>query len=337
MRHRLCLLPLLLLPLLLAGCQREEPARTAYQLYFQEADLTCSAGDSPFRTETVYLYDSETDTSRRLAEALLNELLKGPADETLKSTLPAGTSLLSLELAGDRALVDLSASYESLSGVALTLADGAIAMTLAQIPEISSVQITARGRELAYRERQVLNIREVLLTPEEDVISTVEARLYFLNQEGSLIPETRTLDLYEGDTQVSAVARALEEKPEGRDLYSPLPEGFQVKSVWLEEDICYVNLSSALLEGLGESALQTALRALEDSLSSLEAVEDAREACRKLGMDHYTFNFSGQFVHASLNRDESYTELMYGGKRQGLRDVELWPNGFAWLLRDSEE
>ena len=49
------------------------------------------------------------------------------------------------------------------------------------------------------------------------------------------------------------------------------------------------------------------------------------------------FNFSGQFVHASLNRDESYTELMYGGKRQGLRDVELWPNGFAWLLRDGEE
>ena len=28
------------------------------------------------------------------------ELLKGPADETLKSTLPAGTTLLSLELEG---------------------------------------------------------------------------------------------------------------------------------------------------------------------------------------------------------------------------------------------
>jgi germination protein M len=267
----------LLLPLLLlTGCRREEPARTAYQLYFQEADLTYSAGDGAFRTETVYLYDERTETARALAEALMKELLKGPADETLKSTLPAGTSLLSLELAGDRALVDLSASYESLSGVALTLADGAIAMTLAQIPEISSVQITARGRELAYRERQVLNIREVLLTPEEDVISTVEARLYFLNQEGSLIPETRTLDLYEGDTQVSAVARALEDKPEGRDLLSPLPEGFQVKSVWLEESICYVNLSSARLEGVEDALVQTALRALENSLQSLEAVEEVR-------------------------------------------------------------
>lgn len=269
----LLLVPLLLLP---AGCRREEPARTAYDLYFQEADLTYSAGESPFRTETVYLYDAETDAAPRLAEALVRELLKGPADETLKSTLPAGTTLLSLEIEGDRARVDLSPSYESLSGVALTLADSAIAMTLSQVPEVSSVQITVRGRELAYRDRQVLNLRELLLTPEEDVVSTVEARLYFLNQEGRLTAAEQILDLYEGDTQVSAVAKALEGRPEGRDLLSPLPEGFQVKSVWLEEDICYVNLSSALLEGLGESALQTALRALEDSLSSLEAVEEVR-------------------------------------------------------------
>ncbi len=269
----LLLVPLLLLP---AGCRREEPARTAYDLYFQEADLTYSAGESPFRTETVYLYDAETDAAPRLAEALVRELLKGPADETLKSTFPAGTTLLSLEIEGDRARVDLSPSYESLSGVALTLADSAIAMTLSQVPEVSSVQITVRGRELAYRDRQVLNLRELLLTPEEDVVSTVEARLYFLNQKGRLTAAEQILDLYEGDTQVSAVAKALEGRPEGRDLLSPLPEGFQVKSVWLEEDICYVNLSSALLEGLGESALQTALRALEDSLSSLEAVEEVR-------------------------------------------------------------
>ena len=274
MKRRLCLLLALLL--LLPGCRREEPARTAYDLYFQEADLTYSAGESPFRTETVYLYDAETDAAPRLAEALVRELLKGPADETLKSTLPAGTTLLSLEIEGDRARVDLSPSYESLSGVALTLADSAIAMTLSQVPEVSSVQITVRGRELAYREQPVLNLRDILLTPEEDVISTVEARLYFLNQEGRLTAAEQILDLYEGDTQVSAVAKALEGRPEGRDLLSPLPEGFQVKSVWLEEDICYVNLSSALLEGLGESALQTALRALEDSLSSLEAVEEVR-------------------------------------------------------------
>ena len=84
------------------------------------------------------------------------------------------------------------------------------------------------------------------------------------------------LDLYEGDTQVSAVAQALERGPENRELTSALPEGFQVKSVWQEEDICYVNLSSALLEEIGESAVRTALEALENSLGSLESVEEIR-------------------------------------------------------------
>jgi len=277
MRKRAFLTALALLLLLLTACEREEPERTAYELYFQEADLTFSAGDGAFRTESVYLFDEETGTSRRLAEALVNELLEGPADETLKSPIPAGTTLLSLELAGDRANVDLSSSYGTLSGVALTLADSAIAMTLSQVPEISSVRITVRGRELAYRERQVLNIREVLLTPEEDVLSTVDVRLYFLNPEsGQLTPEDRTLDLYEGDTQVSAVAKALEGGPEDRELTRALPEGFQVKSVWLEEDICYVNLSSALLEGLEEGAMDTAIQALDRSLRSLEGVEEVR-------------------------------------------------------------
>lgn len=275
MKKRLCLLLALLS---LSGCARNapQPERTAYLLYFQEADLTYSAGDGAFRTETVYLYDEKAETSRQLAEALINELLKGPADETLKNPIPSGTTLLSLTLAGGLAKVDLSASYGTLSGVALTLADSAIAMTLSQVSDISSVQITVRGRELAYRERQVLNVREILLSPEEDVISTVDALLYFLSPEGGLVPEERTLDLYEGDTQVSAVAKALEGVPENRELLSPLPDGFRVKSVWQEEDTCYVNLSSALLDGLEQDAVQTLLQALESSLRSLEGVEEVR-------------------------------------------------------------
>ena len=267
----LALLCLLALP---AGCgEREEDP---YFLYYREADLSFAAGGGVFQTETVYFTEAESADPRALAEALLTELLKGPFDETLKSPIPAGTALLSLELEGSRALVDLSAAYGSLSGMALTLADCAVVMTLTQIPEILSVEITVRGQELAYREQPLLSAREMLLFPEEDVISTVTAELYFLDAGGRLTPEERVLDLYEGDTQVSAVAQALERGPENRELTSALPEGFQVKSVWQEEDICYVNLSSALLEELGESAVRTALEALENSLGSLESVEEIR-------------------------------------------------------------
>ena len=72
-------------------------------------------------------------------------------------------------------------------------------------------------------------------------------------------------------------------------------------------------------------------------------VEDSGDSrvlavCRRSGGRELVclFNFSGEFVHAHMDRDDSYTELMYGAGYDDLRDVELWPNGFAWLLRDSD-
>ena len=73
------------------------------------------------------------------------------------------------------------------------------------------------------------------------------------------------------------MARALEAGPESRDLRAVQPEEFQVKSVWLEEDVCYVNLSSSQLEMLPEGTdLETTLRALAMSLSSLDSVAEVR-------------------------------------------------------------
>ena len=207
----------------------------------------------------------------------MTELLNGPQDETLKGVVPAGTVLLSLELEGSRAKVDLSSSYRILSGVSVTLADYAITLTLTQLPEISSVSITVRGEELAYRDTQRFDARDLLMSTNEDVVGTVTAQLYFLSEGGLLLTEERTLDLYEGDSQADAVVEALAAGPTEKTLYPVLPEGFQVKSVWLEENVCYVNLpTAALAEIPAESRLDLALRALVRSLSGLETVDEVR-------------------------------------------------------------
>ena len=46
------------------------------------------------------------------------------------------------------------------------------------------------------------------------------------------------------------------------------------------------------------------------------------------------FNFSSQFVQAGVDREGGGTELMYGTRYEEIRSIQLWPNGFAWLLRD---
>ena len=267
--------------LLATGCAyavvTDQQAADEYLLYFQEADLSGAAGGDALRAEKRQLESAETWNTAFLAEQLVTELLNGPQDETLKGVVPAGTVLLSLELEGSRAKVDLSSSYRILSGVSLTLADYAITLTLTQLPEISSVSITVRGEELAYRDTQRFDARDLLMSTNEDVVGTVMAQLYFLSEGGLLLTEERTLDLYEGDSQADAVVEALAAGPTEKTLYPVLPEGFQVKSVWLEENVCYVNLpTAALAEIPAESRLDLALRALVRSLSGLETVDEVR-------------------------------------------------------------
>ena len=267
----------LLLTVVCSACApaEEQPPENTYQLYFRESDLAASSGGDVFQTEAVEL--GEGLNTVETVEALLEALLKGPRSELLQGTLPASASLLSAEVEGGRALVDFSAAYSTHPGVRLTMADYAVTLTLTQLPEINSVKITVQGQELAYRDKQTFTARDVLLSSEEDVVGTVEAALYFLDESGALAEEWRTLDLYEGDTQVAAVVRALEGAPEGKGLSAALPEGFRVRSVWQEEDTCYVNLSSALLEGMaGNLSLDTSLQALARSLCSLETVTEVR-------------------------------------------------------------
>ena len=72
-------------------------------------------------------------------------------------------------------------------------------------------------------------------------------------------------------------------------------------------------------------------------------VEDSGDSrclalCRRKGVRELIclFNFSGAFVRAGADREGPYTDLMYGTKYGDIRSVELWPCGFAWLLRDGE-
>ena len=276
------LILLLFCGLLLTGCSAYGTSKSGteqegYLLYFQERELQEAAGGGALRAEEIQLPAEEYSDAREVARALIYALLDGPQDESLKSTIPAGVSLMSLELDGTRAMVDLSAAYGTLSGVALTLADQAVALTLTQLPEILTVKITVHSRELGYRDKQLFSGRDVLLAPEGDVVSTVDALLYFLSEEGELTPEERTLELYEGDTQVGAVVRAVEHGPAERGFTAVLPEGFRVKSVWLEEKVCYVNLSSGHLETvIGDYALPMAIESIAKSLCSLESVHEVR-------------------------------------------------------------
>lgn len=277
--------------LFLCGCaapNAKSDAPDVYELYFLRANLKEAAGDGALQSFDSGVSVIDGADPLETANALLLALLRGPDGDSCVNPIPKGTALNSVTLKGSRASVDFSAPYSSLSGVALTLADYAVTLTLTQIPEISMVRITVNGQTLDYRDRQSFTARDALLVPDGDVVGTVTASLYFPDASGELVAEERTLNLYEGDTQAEAVVEAVEAGPDNRELSAAFPDGFPVRSAWQEDAICFVNLSSALLETLPETAnLSLSLAALDRSLRSLDSVREVRYLVDGEFLDRY--------------------------------------------------
>ena len=283
MRHKrqaLLLIPLSLLMFL--GCamgaagSRRESGGDVYALYFVRRPLSAAAGSDALQGEQRRLLEQDLST-RETAELLMHSLLSGPTDPGLQSPFPQGTAISSVRLTGTELQIDLSSVYGTLSGIGLSLADYAITLTMTQLPDVARVRVTVLGSDLVSRNHQTFYAQDLLRSPKEDVVSTLDARLFFLSAQGSLTPEYRTIALYEGDTQVTALLRGMENGPESRELLPSLPEGFKVRKLWVEEDVCYVSLSSAMMQGVTDTrSLARGIQALEMSLLSLDTVDQVR-------------------------------------------------------------
>ena len=277
---RWVLLMLLVAAVLVSACadskDAEEPEE-GYAVYFLEADLESASGKDALRAEMIDIEAADQLSTQELAGILVEKLLEGPTDITLTSVIPKGTKLLSVSVFGGRALVDLSMPYNMLSGVKLTLADCAIAMTLSQLPDVLTTSVTVHGQKLMYRDKQTVAAWDVLHATHEDVVSTLTATLYFPDENGVLQAERQELELYEGDTQAKMVANALKNGPGRSELLPVWPKAWEELSVWVKETTCYVNLPTALLtEEVSEADVRLVLEALGRSLCGLDTVAEVR-------------------------------------------------------------
>lgn len=275
--RRTAALLLLLLSALVTGCAApaDSAAGETYLIYYALNPEDAPGGDA-VAPDTAGLTPEGAAETEEQAERLVSALLTAPEDPSLHSPFPAGTALRKVSVARGQATVDLSEEYASLSGVDLTVADCCLTLTLTQLKGVYAVRVTANGRELPYRETQLLTAADPLLTNGEEPLRPINVSLYFLDVEsGTLRPQQQTLALYEGQSRVSAVLNALIRGPEGDEaLRALLPAGFSVLGASIENEICYVNLPATL--PLAEEERETALDSLAQSLCSLSGVTEVR-------------------------------------------------------------
>lgn len=265
------------LTLLCACAQRvQEMDESGYEVYFL-SDPASAGGEDAICAQRTRLALDDTMKTEDCVRALMEALLTGPEDNSLRSAVPDGTTLKSLKVSGHRAQIDLSAQYARLSGIDLSLADYCITLTLTQLPNVNAVSITADGREIPYRETQVLLSADTLLSSRESGLRPITVSLYFWDPaRGELRAEQQTLALYEGQTRVNALLEALAQGPEDDSLVSLLPEDFAVISSRIENGVCYLNLPANVSLPENEAERDLMLSALEQSILSLGGVDEVQ-------------------------------------------------------------
>ena len=259
-----------------AASHAQEMDENGYELYFLSDPNSAGGGDAIHAQEKRLTLDGAMETED-CVRALMEALLAGPDEPLLSSPIPEGTVLKSLKVSGRRAQIDLSAQYARLTGIDLSLADYCITLTLTQLPNVNAVSITADGRELPYRETQVLLSADTLLSSRESGLRPITVSLYFLDSKtGELRAEQQTLALYEGQTRVNALLEALAQGPEDDSLVSLLPEDFAVISSRIENGVCYLNLPANVSLPENEAERDLMLSALEQSILSLGGVDEVQ-------------------------------------------------------------
>ena len=245
-------------------------------IYFLAPSGTARGGDA-LRCSEEYLDLRDGATTKEIAEAVVERLLQGPKNGVLVSPFPPETTLISLTIRNGRANVDLG-GISLLEGIELTLADYCLTLSLAAIEGIDSVSITGNGRPMIQQPRRVFYPYDVILSSEDSDVQQVQVTLYFLNTNGTLAGEKRTLDIYEGETQSAVLIAALLAGPKNSALSRVIPEGFAVSSVKTEDGVCLLHLPPQAIQALpsDEYTQSLILWSLTESLYSLDYIHGIR-------------------------------------------------------------
>ena len=275
-RKYIALAAALLATVLLAGCAVTGAEKDGLRLYCA-IPLESHQGGDAIGSVTVNWDALPAQDKAAQARAVLDLLLGGCHEQGFQSPLPAGTSLRGVEINGSTACVDFTGSYSQLSGMALTIADYCVTLSLTQLEGIYAVRITANGQELAYRDSNLFMASDVLLTSMDDVVRTLTAQLYFPDESGTLTVEERLLTQYEGQSAADVVLTALREPPETDGLSPLLPEDLPGITARLEEGVCQLNVPAAAMEQLGDTGTrQQLLWGVAASLQSLDGVSSVQ-------------------------------------------------------------
>lgn len=147
----------------LGMADRQDRPQEGIRLYFVVREMT---GHGSALGWEQYKGSGAEEDGMPTPRALVSALLAGPAQEELVTPFPKGVGLESCRWDPEREgnlQLRLSEQYSGLTDISLTLADYCIVLTLCQLPEVQTVEITSGGYAADYRSHEILKKEEAIL------------------------------------------------------------------------------------------------------------------------------------------------------------------------------
>ena len=251
---------------------------TAIALLFACFFSFCACGETEKTALRLYL-PAESADEELIAEAIVEKDFHGKSTVGgfLNELLPTmGLSeLYRYNRDGDTLWVDLTAVGREVTGIDRTLLQSCIVLTLLQVEGVERVGVTEEGAPFVGTEYVLLTKDDMLFAGAEEAPREMAVELYFPRLGGrGLGVEVRQLTLNEDAELYATVTQALLAGPESGDLFALFPEELELLDAHVEDGICYVNFSAALLDGSIENPAEQdlLLYSIVDTLGNLDAV-----------------------------------------------------------------
>ena len=144
MKHRISIILIVSILLCLCSCANDtRPAKVPVNFYYLAKDVSYNG-----KSEILLPEEREGAGHEADIEGLLNQYLKGPVSDTLRSPFPAHVSVNRYATTANMVVLELSSEFAQLTGIDLTIACSCITRTLFDLTQLERVMISVTDAQL---------------------------------------------------------------------------------------------------------------------------------------------------------------------------------------------
>lgn len=255
-----------------SGCGKEEAndEKTVSVYYVSNSETKVESHE----------YVLKSDIAEEQLQELVDCLSAIPQTPEYKAPLGMGFQVLSLDVQGERAMLDVDQAYSTMPATTEVLVRAAIVRTLTQLDTIRYVGITVEGQQLydnAGEQVGWMNADQFIDNDGNEIntYELVRLKLYFANEDGDKLIAAYREKHYSTNTPLERfVVEELIAGPSGQvpGLYPAINPETKLISIMTKDGICYVNLDSGFLNVTNNVSVEVAVYSIVDSLVELSNI-----------------------------------------------------------------